>query len=61
MLNQDEIFHLGDFVNMNTTPYAWDRAFPTLFYPVYTYYKGKLQWTINGDITAHAGKKRSES
>ena len=38
---------------MNTTPYAWARAFPTLFYPVYTVYRGKLQWIINGDITAH--------
>ena len=31
IFEQQDVFNLGNFVNMNTTPYAWSRAFPSLF------------------------------
>ena len=45
--NQEDVMKTGDFVNMSTTPFAWARAFPTVFIP--TYVDG--EWKIFHDIT----------
>ena len=36
---------------MNSTPFAWSRAFPTIFIPTYININGDFTWTIHGDIT----------
>ena len=36
---------------MTKTPYAWARAFPTVFIPSYVEFNGKYQWMIFNDIT----------
>ena len=46
-MNQDDVLPTGDFVNMDTTPFAWARAFPTIFIP--TYLNG--EWVILHDYT----------
>ena len=46
-LDQDDVFEKGDFVDMDKTPFAWARAFPTVFIPQYR--NGK--WIILHDIT----------
>ena len=52
VFQQEDIFNLGDFVNMNSTPFAWARAFPSLFIPVYKSINGTYRWSIFGDITS---------
>ena len=37
---------------MNTTPFVWARAFPSLFIPVYKCINGTYRWSIFSDITA---------
>ena len=46
---------LDGFVNMNSMPYAWARAFPTVFMPHYIFHEGRYQWVILYDITGHDG------
>ena len=48
---QPTVLPTNNFTNMNTTPYAWARAFPTVFMPVYTHFKGEMRWVILNDIT----------
>ena len=55
VFNQNDVLRLGDFANMNTTPYSWSRAFPSIFIPIYTCVNGQYQWIINGDITGFHG------
>ena len=46
------------FVNMNKTPYAWARAFPTVFIPTYQQSSsGAWSWVIQHDITGHCGAR----
>eukprot|EP00957_Ditylum_brightwellii_P181440 13821083-Ditylum_brightwellii.AAC.1 len=33
--HQENVLPIGDFVNMDTTPYSWSLAFPTIFPPCY--------------------------
>ena len=47
-LNQDNVIPLTGYVDMNKTPFAWSRAFPTVFPPEYI--DGK--WIIRHDITS---------
>ena len=55
VFNQNDVLRLGDFANMNTTPYAWSRAFPSIFIPIYAFFNGQYRWIINGDITGFNG------
>ena len=46
------------FANMNKTPYAWARAFPTVFIPIYKQSSnGAWSWVIQHDITGHCGAR----
>mmetsp|Transcript_3966 Transcript_3966/g.8936 ORF Transcript_3966/g.8936 Transcript_3966/m.8936 type:complete len:729 (+) Transcript_3966:1736-3922(+) len=40
------------FVNMSSTPYAWSKAFPTVFIPTYASIGGVMGWYITHDVTA---------
>ena len=55
-LRQEEVLPTGEFVNMLTEPYAFAKAFPTLFIPRYN--KGKDDWLIYHDLTAWTDKIR---
>ena len=57
VFNQNDILRLGDFANMNTTPYSWSRAFPSIFIPIYAFFNGEYRWIINGDITGCFGTR----
>lgn len=46
-LNQDDVYQTGDFADMDNTPFAWARAFPTVFIPQYR----NGRWIILHDIT----------
>ena len=46
-LNHDDVYEKGGFVDMDSTPFAWARAFPTVFIPQFRYGK----WIILHDIT----------
>lgn len=50
----------SDFVNMNKTPYVWARAFPTVFIPVYTNWRGQMKWVIFNDITGSDGMREKD-
>lgn len=39
------------FANMTKTPYAWARAFPTVFIPHHIEFNGENQWIILNDVT----------
>ena len=47
----DDVFTQGGFVNMDTHPYAWAKAFPSVFIPVYAGINGVLGWHITHDYT----------
>ena len=47
---QPTVLPTKGFANMTKTPYAWARAFPTVFIPSYIEYNGKYQWIILNDI-----------
>ena len=49
--HQPQVITTNGFVDMDATPYAWARAFPTLFPPSYVLLNGKWQWAILHDIT----------
>ena len=49
--HQPQVLTTNGFVDMDKTPYAWARAFPTLFPPSYVLIDGKWQWAILHDIT----------
>ena len=52
VLRQDEVLRCtNEFVNMSTTPYAWARAFPSLFIPTYTKVDNEMKWVIFHDVT----------
>ena len=40
---QPNVLPTKGFANMTKTPYAWARAFPTVFIPSYIEFKGKYQ------------------
>ena len=48
---QPNVLPTKGFANMTKTPYAWARAFPTVFIPCYIEFKGEYQWIILNDIT----------
>jgi len=61
--NQEEVLNIDGFVNMAKTPYAWARAFPTVFIPEYLPFPDPTgmntndppfiwQWVIRHDPTA---------
>ncbi len=59
---QPTVLPTNEFANMNTTPYAWARAFPTVFMPVYVQFKGEMRWVILNDITgSHGTREKSVS
>ena len=41
VFNQNDVLRLGEFANMNTTPYSWSRAFPSISIPIYTLDNGQ--------------------
>ena len=49
--NQPTVQQTSGFADMSKTPYAWARAFPTLFRPSYHLCEGKWRWSILHDIT----------
>ena len=49
--DQPSVMPLDGFVNMNSMPYAWARAFLTVFMPHYIFHEGRYQWVILHDIT----------
>ena len=49
--HQPQVITTNGFVDMDRTPYAWARAFPTLFPPSYVLLNGQWQWAILHDIT----------
>ena len=55
--DQPTVLPIDGFVNMNSTPYAWARAFPTVFMPHYIMHKGKFRWVILHDITGADGPR----
>ena len=55
--DQPTVLPIDGFVNMNSTPYTWARAFPTVFMPHYIMHKGKFQWVILHDITGADGPR----
>ena len=57
VFNQIDVLNLGEFANMNSTPYAWSRAFPTIFIPIYVNVNGEYKWIVNGDITGVNGTR----
>ncbi|KAL7526201.1 hypothetical protein ACHAXR_003700, partial [Thalassiosira sp. AJA248-18] len=54
---QRDVLPTDGFVNMNTTRYAWARAFPTVFIPRYTSINGEMNWRIFHDWTAWEGPR----
>ena len=55
---QDVLDTSNGFVDMNKTPYAWARAFPTVFVPTYKQLSdGSWSWVIQHDITGHRGPR----
>ena len=55
---QPTVLPIDGFVNMNKTPYAWVRTFPTVYMPHYINHNGKMQWVILHDITGHEGPRQ---
>jgi hypothetical protein len=49
----NEVLPVDGFADMNKTRYAWARAFPSLFIPVYAFNRstGQMEWMIFHDIT----------
>ncbi|KAL7537702.1 hypothetical protein ACHAXR_008006, partial [Thalassiosira sp. AJA248-18] len=54
---QRDVLPTDGFVNMNTTRYAWARAFPTVFIPRYASINGEMCWRIFHDWTAWEGPR----
>ena len=50
-VRQTHVLPTDGFVKMRTTPYAWARAFPTVFCPCFV----NGEWVIPGDITGWKG------
>ena len=48
---QTDVLPIDGFANMNKTPYAWSRAFPTVFIPEYRIIDNEWKWVICHDIT----------
>ena len=58
--HHNDVLEVDGFADMNTTKYAWARAFPTLFIPVYTvknHETGEMGWVIFHDITGWTGPR----
>jgi hypothetical protein len=53
--NQQDVLPVDGFANMNTTKYAWARAFPSCYIPSYIYFHGEMRWVILNDITGSFG------
>jgi hypothetical protein len=49
----NDVLPIDGFADMNTTRYAWARAFPSLFVPVYAFNHNtsQMEWMIFHDIT----------
>lgn len=54
---QPDVLPTNGFADMNKTPYAWARAFPTVFIPTYVEVNGQLGWYIFHDITGWIGAR----
>ena len=52
-----ELLPVNGFVNMNSQPYAWSLAFPTLFIPTYVKVGDHIEWKIFHDITGWEGPR----
>ena len=52
-----ELLPVNGFVNMNSQPYAWSLAFPTLFIPTYVKVGDHMEWKIFHDITGWEGPR----
>ena len=55
--NQPNLLSIYGFVNMNTTLYAWARAFPTVFIPTFIHYQCTWQWVILYGVTGSIGTR----
>jgi len=56
----NQVLRVDGFADMNRTPYAWARAFPSLFIPVYTVknrVNNEYGWVIFHDITGWSGPR----
>lgn len=54
----NQVLRVDGFADMNRTPYAWARAFPSLFIPVYivkNHVNNEYGWVIFHDITGWSG------
>ena len=51
-VRQQDVQPTTGFANMTTTPYAWAKAFPTLFIPMWTTIDKKLGWHITHNVMA---------
>eukprot|EP00984_Skeletonema_dohrnii_P031047 scaffold23084_cov153-Skeletonema_dohrnii-CCMP3373.AAC.2 len=54
----NDVLRVDGFADMNRTPFAWARAFPSLFIPVYTvknHATSDYGWVIFHDITGWSG------
>jgi hypothetical protein len=49
--HQQEVMPIDGFVQMHSMPYAWARAFPTVFQPVFK----DGSWSLPGDLTCRSG------
>ena len=55
--DHSELLPVNGFVNMNSHPYAWALAFPTLFIPTYVKVGDHMEWKIFHDITGLEGPR----
>ena len=51
IFDQPTVLPTKGFADMTKTPYAWARAFPTVFIPHYIEFNGKHKWIILNDVT----------
>ena len=51
IFDQPTVLPTKGFADMTKTPYAWARAFPTVFIPHYIEFNGKHEWIILNDVT----------